>query len=75
MLAHGPRAGSAPILNFYMGKITPERKGKIMDKLVVRVGKETQVKRARSFVQKNVAIIGSDGVLRGHPSRGATALG
>jgi len=43
MLAHGhrveyaPRAEPAPILNFYMGKNTPERKDYIMDKLVVPV--------------------------------------
>jgi hypothetical protein len=32
-----PRADSAPILNFYMGKNTPERKDYIMDSLVVPV--------------------------------------
>lgn len=43
VLAHGHRVGSAPraefasILNFYMGKNTPERKEYIMDKLVVPV--------------------------------------
>jgi hypothetical protein len=31
------RAESTPILNFYMGKNTPERKDYIMDKLVVPV--------------------------------------
>jgi len=34
---YAPRAESAPILNFYMGKNTPERKDYIMDKLVVPV--------------------------------------
>ncbi len=43
MLAHGhrveyaPHAESTPILNFCMGKNTPERKDYIMDKLVVPV--------------------------------------
>ncbi len=32
-----PRAESTPILNFYMGKNTPERKDYIMDMLVVPV--------------------------------------
>jgi len=32
-----PRAESAPIFNFYMGKNTPERKDYIMDSLVVPV--------------------------------------
>jgi DNA gyrase/topoisomerase IV subunit B len=32
---YAPRAESAPILNFYMGKNTPERKDYIMDSLVV----------------------------------------
>ena len=36
-IEYAPRAGSTPILNFYMGKITPERKDYIMDKLVVPV--------------------------------------
>ena len=41
MLLHGyckdfvPRAESAPIFNFYMGKNTPERKEYTVDKLVV----------------------------------------
>ncbi|MFO1511648.1 MAG: DNA topoisomerase IV subunit B [Verrucomicrobiota bacterium] len=34
---YAPRAESAPIFNFYMGKNTPERKDYIMDKLVVPV--------------------------------------
>jgi len=34
---YAPRAESTPILNFYMGKNTPERKDYIMDKLVVPV--------------------------------------
>jgi DNA gyrase subunit B/topoisomerase-4 subunit B len=34
---YAPRAESAPILNFYMGKNTPERKDYIMDSLVVPV--------------------------------------
>jgi len=34
---YAPRAGSTPILNFYMGKNTPERKDYITDKLVVPV--------------------------------------
>ena len=34
---YAPRAESGPILNFYMGKNTPERKDYIMDKLVVPV--------------------------------------
>ncbi len=34
---HAPRTEFAPILNFFMGKNTPERKDYIMDKLVVRV--------------------------------------
>ena len=34
---HAPRAESASIFNFYMGKNTPERKDYIMDKLVVPV--------------------------------------
>ena len=37
VLAHGHRAESGPIFNFYMGKNTPERKDYIMDKLVVPV--------------------------------------
>ncbi|MDE3066880.1 MAG: type IIA DNA topoisomerase subunit B [Verrucomicrobiota bacterium] len=32
---YAPRAESAPILNFYMGKNTPERKDYIMERLVV----------------------------------------
>lgn len=32
-----PRAESTPILNFCMGKNTPERKDYIMDKLVLPV--------------------------------------
>ena len=32
-----PRAESTPILNFYTGKNTPERKDYIMDQLVVPV--------------------------------------
>jgi topoisomerase-4 subunit B len=34
---YAPRIESAPILTFYMGKNTPERKGYIMDRLVVPV--------------------------------------
>ncbi len=34
---YAPRAESSPILTFYMGKNTPERKDYIMDKLVVPV--------------------------------------
>lgn len=34
---YAPRAESVPILNFYMGKNTPERKDYIMDQLVVPV--------------------------------------
>ncbi len=34
---YAPRTESAPILNFYMGKNTPERKDYIMDSLVVAV--------------------------------------
>jgi topoisomerase IV subunit B len=34
---YAPRAESAPIFNFYMGKNTPERKDYIMDSLVVPV--------------------------------------
>ena len=34
---YAPRAESTPILNFYMGKNTPERKDYIMDRLVVPV--------------------------------------
>ena len=34
---YAPRAESAPILNFYMGKNTPERKDYIMDSLIVPV--------------------------------------
>jgi len=34
---YAPRAESAPIFNFYMGKNTPERKDYIMAKLVVPV--------------------------------------
>jgi len=34
---NAPCAESTPILNFYMGKNTPERKDYIMDKLVVPV--------------------------------------
>jgi topoisomerase IV subunit B len=34
---YAPRVESAPILNFYMGKNTPERKDYIMDSLVVPV--------------------------------------
>jgi topoisomerase IV subunit B len=34
---YAPRAESGPILDFYMGKNTPERKDYIMDKLVVPV--------------------------------------
>ena len=34
---YAPRLESAPILTFYMGKNTPERKGYIMDRLVVPV--------------------------------------
>jgi len=34
---YAPRTESAPILNFYMGKNTPERKDYIMDSLVVPV--------------------------------------
>ncbi len=34
---YAPRAESAPILSFYMGKNTPERKDYIMDRLVVPV--------------------------------------
>jgi DNA gyrase subunit B/topoisomerase-4 subunit B len=34
---YAPRAESAPILTFYMGKNTPERKDYIMDRLVVPV--------------------------------------
>jgi DNA gyrase/topoisomerase IV subunit B len=34
---YAPRAESAPIFDFYMGKNTPERKDYIMDKLVVPV--------------------------------------
>src|SRR5215469_935 len=34
---YAPRGESAPILNFYMGKNTPERKDYIMDSLVVPV--------------------------------------
>ena len=34
---YAPRAESAPIFNFYMGKNTPERKDYIMEKLVVPV--------------------------------------
>jgi hypothetical protein len=43
VLTHGhhvestSRAESTPILNFYMGKNTPERKDYIMDKLIVPV--------------------------------------
>ncbi len=43
VLAHGhhvedvPRAESAPIFNFYMGKNTPEQTDYIMDSLVVPV--------------------------------------
>jgi hypothetical protein len=36
-LEYAPRAESAPILNFYMGKNTPERKDYIMESLVVPV--------------------------------------
>jgi hypothetical protein len=32
-----PRAESAPIFNFYMGKNTPERKDYIMDSLIVPI--------------------------------------
>jgi hypothetical protein len=32
-----PRVGSAPILHFYPGKNTPERKGYLMERLVVPV--------------------------------------
>lgn len=34
---YAPRAESTPILTFYMGKNTPERKDYIMDRLVVPV--------------------------------------
>jgi len=34
---YAPRTESAPILDFYMGKNTPERKDFIMDSLVVPV--------------------------------------
>ena len=34
---YAPRAESVPILDFYMGKNTPERKDYIMDSLVVPV--------------------------------------
>ncbi len=34
---YAPRAESTPILNFYMGKNTPERKDYIMERLVVPV--------------------------------------
>ena len=34
---YAPRAESAPIFNFYMGKNTPERKDYIMEQLVVPV--------------------------------------
>ena len=34
---YAPRVESVPILNFYMGKNTPERKDYIMDQLVVPV--------------------------------------
>jgi DNA gyrase/topoisomerase IV subunit B len=34
---YAPRAESAPIFNFYMGKNTPERKDYIMERLVVPV--------------------------------------
>ena len=36
-IEYAPRAESAPIFNFYMGKNTPERKDYIMDSLVVPV--------------------------------------
>jgi len=32
---YAPKPEAVPILNFYMGKNTPERKDYIMDKLVV----------------------------------------
>lgn len=37
LLEYAPRAGSTPILNFYMGKSTPERKDCIMVQFVVPV--------------------------------------
>ena len=38
-IEYAPRAESAPIFNFYIGKNTPERKDYIMDSLVVPVNK------------------------------------